>query len=137
MFFSIGKYTNYAYETPQRHLSKHNRVALLAVQRKTLHLMNSASLYLRKYVVLRRLCAECKDGAELYFCAVFALFVFFVGIHIFFAKTKSEFMVQSHSVNYQLSPRPPSQTDNNYSPSDSVPLSFLPLWQSPLSAPSA
>jgi hypothetical protein len=38
--------------------------------------------------VLRRLCVERKDGAKLYFCAVFALFVFFVGIHIFFAKTK-------------------------------------------------
>jgi hypothetical protein len=37
---------------------------------------------------LRCLCAERKDGAKLYFCAVFALFVFFVGIHILFAKTK-------------------------------------------------
>ncbi len=39
-------------------------------------------------IVLCRLCAERKGGTKLYFCAVFALFVFFVGIHILFAKTK-------------------------------------------------
>jgi hypothetical protein len=37
---------------------------------------------------LRRFCAERKLGAKLYFCAEFAHFIFFVGIHICFAKTK-------------------------------------------------
>jgi hypothetical protein len=39
-------------------------------------------------IVLRRFCALCKDGAKLYFCAVFALFVFFVGIHIFYRQSR-------------------------------------------------
>jgi hypothetical protein len=37
---------------------------------------------------LRRFCAEHKVGARIYFCADFAHFIFFVGIHICFAKTK-------------------------------------------------
>ncbi len=52
---------------------------------------------------------------KIVFCAVFAPFVFFVGFHIFFPNLKiaeSEFPVQSHSVNYQLSPRPPSSRCN-------------------------
>ncbi len=64
-----------------------NRVALLAVQCKTLRFMDGASFYLCKYSYAF-FAQKHKDGAKLYFCTVFALFVFFVGIHIFYAKTK-------------------------------------------------
>jgi len=37
-------------------------------------------------IVLRRFCAERKVGARLYFCADFAHFNFFVGIHSCFAE---------------------------------------------------
>ena len=39
-------------------------------------------------IVLRQFCAEHKVGTRLYFCADFAHFVFFVGIHFYFTKTK-------------------------------------------------
>jgi hypothetical protein len=39
-------------------------------------------------IVFFRLSAERKDGAKLYFCAVFVHFVFFLEIHILFAETK-------------------------------------------------
>jgi hypothetical protein len=45
-----------------------------------------AHLYL--CIVLRCLCAECNKGAKLYFCAVFMIFIFFIGIHILFIETK-------------------------------------------------
>ena len=59
---------------------------LLQLLQYWLYWLNSAHLFL--CIVLRCLCAECNKGAKLYFCAVFMIFIFFIGIHILFIKTK-------------------------------------------------